>query len=53
VLATHLHLDFLFGLNEFHSREIPSYAASKTIELAKASGYPLPENGFNPNSKTL
>lgn len=46
VVATHFHWDCLGGLDEFHSREIPSYATSKTIELAKAAGYPTPENGF-------
>lgn len=46
VVATHFHWDCLGGLNEFHSRNIPSYASSKTIELAKAAGYPIPENSF-------
>lgn len=46
VEATHFHWDCLGGLNEFHSSEIPSYASSKTIELAKAAGYPIPKNGF-------
>lgn len=46
VVATHFHWDCLGGLNEFHSRGIPSYASSKTIGLAKTAGYPIPENGF-------
>lgn len=46
VVATHFHLDCLGGLNEFHAKEIPSYASSKTIELAKAAGFPIPENSF-------
>ncbi|MDR7129230.1 metallo-beta-lactamase class B [Algoriphagus sp. 4150] len=46
VVATHFHWDCLGGLNEFHAREIPSYASSKTIGLAKVAGYPIPENGF-------
>lgn len=46
VVATHFHWDCLGGLNEFHAKGIPSYASSKTIDLAKAVGYPVPENGF-------
>ncbi|SFT98499.1 metallo-beta-lactamase class B [Algoriphagus locisalis] len=46
VVATHFHWDCLGGLNEFHAKGIPSYASSKTIDLAKAAGYPLPEIGF-------
>ncbi|WP_057939263.1 subclass B1 metallo-beta-lactamase [Algoriphagus resistens] len=46
VVATHFHLDCLGGLNEFHAKGIPSYASSKTNELAKAAGFPVPENGF-------
>ncbi|MEB2774447.1 subclass B1 metallo-beta-lactamase [Algoriphagus sp. D3-2-R+10] len=46
VVATHFHWDCLGGLNEFHAKAIPSYASSMTIELAKAAGYPVPENGF-------
>jgi len=45
-VATHFHLDCLGGLNEFHTKNIPSYASSKTIELAKNAGYPVPENAF-------
>ena len=47
VVATHFHVDCLGGLNEFHKRQIPSYAHNKTIELAKADNTSvLPENGF-------
>jgi metallo-beta-lactamase class B len=46
VVATHFHWDCLGGLNEFHVKGIPSYASDKTIALAKAAGYPIPENGF-------
>jgi len=46
VVATHFHSDCLGGLNEFHAKGIPSYASDKTIELAKASRFPIPENGF-------
>jgi len=46
VVATHFHWDCLGGLNEFHSRGIPSYASDRTIALAKTAGYPTPKNGF-------
>lgn len=46
VIATHFHWDCLGGLNEFHSRGIPSYASDRTIALAKTAGYPTPKNGF-------
>lgn len=46
VVATHFHWDCVGGLTEFHSKGIPSFASNKTIELAKAAGYPTPENGF-------
>jgi len=46
VVATHFHWDCLGGLNEFHARKIPSYASTKTIKLAQAAEYPLPEKGF-------
>ena len=51
VVATHFHWDCLGGLNEFHTKGIPSYASSKTIGLAKAAGYPIPENGFKKKMK--
>ncbi len=46
VVATHFHNDCLAGLSEFHSRNIPSYANIKTIELAKAQNVLPPQNGF-------
>ncbi|WP_296701343.1 subclass B1 metallo-beta-lactamase [Algoriphagus sp.] len=46
VIATHFHWDCLGGLNEFHKKDIPSYATDKTIKFAKAEGYPIPKNGF-------
>lgn len=46
VVSTHFHWDCLGGLNEFHNRGISSYASDKTIALAKAAGYPIPQNGF-------
>lgn len=51
VVATHFHWDCLGGLNEFHKKGIPSYASEKTIELAKAAAYPIPENSFKKKLK--
>jgi len=47
VVPTHYHEDNLGGLNEFHKREIPSYAYYRTIEIAKEKGEPLAQNKFN------
>ncbi|MEQ8362945.1 MAG: subclass B1 metallo-beta-lactamase [Cyclobacteriaceae bacterium] len=47
IVATHFHIDCLGGLNEFHSRKIPSYASNKTIDLAKGKGSPIPQYGFD------
>jgi len=46
VLATHFHNDCLGGLEAFHAKGVPSYGSFKTIELAKAAGEAVPENGF-------
>lgn len=46
VVVTHFHGDCLGGLNEFHQRQIPSYASFKTIELAKSDSVQVPQNGF-------
>ncbi len=46
VIATHFHNDCLGGLNEFHERQIPSYASFRTIELAKSNREVVPQNGF-------
>jgi metallo-beta-lactamase class B len=46
VVVTHFHNDCLGGLNEFHERQIPSYASFKTIELAKQDSVQIPQNGF-------
>lgn len=46
VVATHSHWDCVGGLKEFHAKGIPSYGSDKTITLAKAAGFPIPENGF-------
>lgn len=48
VVATHFHADCVGGLNEFHTREIPSYANNLTIQLTneKAEGV-APQHGFD------
>lgn len=46
IVVTHFHKDCLGGLNEFHQRQIPSYASFKTIELAKSDSVQTPEHGF-------
>lgn len=47
VVPTHFHEDCLGGLDEFHKNHIPSYAYYKTVETAKAKGFPVPLNGFH------
>lgn len=46
VLATHFHNDCLGGLGAFHAKGVPSYGSVKTIELAKAAGEAVPQEGF-------
>lgn len=46
IVATHFHLDCLGSLEEFHEREIPSYANNRTIALAKANNRTVPQYGF-------
>jgi metallo-beta-lactamase class B len=46
IVVNHFHNDCLGGLKAFHQRGIPSYANQLTIDLAKANGYTLPQNGF-------
>jgi metallo-beta-lactamase class B len=46
VIPTHFHNDCLGGLKLFNEKAIPSYAYLKTIELAKANDFTLPQNGF-------
>ncbi len=46
VIPTHFHDDCLGGLKAFHEKNIPSYANSKTIELAKENHVPVPQNSF-------
>ena len=48
VVVTHFHTDCLGGLNEFHARQITSYASLKTIESVKLdSTKTTPQIGFN------
>ncbi|MCK7591152.1 subclass B1 metallo-beta-lactamase [Subsaxibacter sp. CAU 1640] len=51
VVVTHFHNDCLGGLKAFHSKNIPSYASFKTIELAKANNFEVPLTGFNDQVK--
>jgi metallo-beta-lactamase class B len=46
IITSHFHVDCLGGLNAFHQRGIPSFASSKTIELAKSKNKIVPQNGF-------
>lgn len=47
IITTHFHDDSLGGLQAFHIHKIPSYAYSKTIELAGKNNFTIPENSFN------
>lgn len=47
VIATHFHIDCLGGLEEFHLKNIDSYANYQTIALAKEHNKTLPKFGFN------
>lgn len=47
VIPTHFHDDSAGGLQAFHNHHIPSYAYSKTIELARENHFVLPENSFS------
>lgn len=47
VIPTHFHDDCLGGLKAFHVNGIPSYAHDRTIELARANGITVPQNGFS------
>lgn len=47
IVPTHFHDDSLGGLQAFHNKKIPSYAYSKTIELAKVNHFTVPQNSFN------
>lgn len=46
IIPTHFHDDCLGGLKAFHENNIPSYANFRTIELAKANNYVVPNNSF-------
>lgn len=47
VVPTHFHDDSMGGLQAFHKKNIPSYAYTKTIELARENNFTAPENSFN------
>lgn len=46
IIPTHFHDDCLGGLNAFHTKAIPSYGHFKTVELATANNYTIPQNSF-------
>ena len=46
-MSTHFHVDCLGGLEEFHTRMIPSYANKETLNLAQLRGFTVPKNGFD------
>nr|AGU01687.1 beta-lactamase [uncultured bacterium] len=47
IVPTHFHDDCLGGLAEFHRTNIPSYAANRTIELARLHEMTVPQNGVD------
>ncbi|MBX2895651.1 MAG: subclass B1 metallo-beta-lactamase [Cyclobacteriaceae bacterium] len=48
IIATHFHADCVGGLQEFHTRGIPSYANNLTIQLIKEKAEGIaPQNGFD------
>lgn len=47
VVINHFHWDCLGGLQAFHELNIPSYANTKTIQLAKSQGNDIPQIGFD------
>lgn len=47
IVPTHFHHDCLGGLNAFHQHGIPSYAYTRTIELATGAGAAVPQNAFS------
>ncbi|MEN9549210.1 MAG: subclass metallo-beta-lactamase [Bacteroidota bacterium] len=46
VIPTHFHDDCLGGLSAFTNHHLPSFANTKTIELATAKNTAVPQNGF-------
>ncbi|MDA3616253.1 subclass B1 metallo-beta-lactamase [Polluticaenibacter yanchengensis] len=46
IIPSHFHNDCLGGLKAFHEQNIPSYAYSETIELAKENTLTVPQNSF-------
>ena len=46
-IPNHWHSDCMGGLGFLHKQHIKSYANQRTIDIAKANGLPVPQNGFN------
>lgn len=46
VVATHFHEDCVAGIDEFHKRNIPSYANEMTLDLLKNESRNIPQIGF-------
>ena len=46
IVVTHFHVDNLGGLDAFHRKNIPSYAKSETIEIARSKNSTPPRIGF-------
>lgn len=53
VVINHFHIDCLGGLKAFHDAEIPSYANTKTMELAEKSGAIVPQIGFEQQNELV
>jgi metallo-beta-lactamase class B len=52
-VANHWHDDCIGGLNYVHSLNIKSYANNLTIEIARAKGKNVPQNGFTDSLKLM
>lgn len=50
-VANHWHDDCIGGLNYLHVRNIKSYANKLTIDIARAQGKAVPQNGFSDSLK--
>lgn len=54
VLATHFHADCVAGLKQFHARNIPSYANTRTSAiLDQQSSDTMPQNAFDDELKLM
>ncbi len=52
-VANHWHDDCIGGLNYLHGRNIKSYANKVTIDIARAKGKAVPQNGFSDSLKLM